>query len=273
MVIIADRTNERRKVLLDGKVAIVTGGGRSIGRAIAKRFAAEGAKVVIAQRDKPSGERTCREIEQAGSTALFVETDIAKREAVEHLVLETVEHFGRVDILVNNAALMGASGPFLDVTQEAWDRMLAINLTGVFMCSQAAARVMARGGGGSILNVTSSNAFIPQPQCCAYGAAKGGVEILTRSMATDLAPFNIRVNAIAPGPIQSRSPDDEPPRPTAVTLLGRVGLPKEVAEVALFFASDESSFVTGQSLCVDGGLLVNAYALYNAPRPKLQSGA
>jgi 3-oxoacyl-[acyl-carrier protein] reductase len=92
-------------------------------------------------------------------------------------------------------------------------------------------------------------------------------------MATDLAPFNIRVNAIAPGPIQSRSPDDEPPRPTAATLLGRVGLPKEVAEVALFFVSDESSFVTGQSLCVDGGLLVNAYALYNAPRPKLQSGA
>jgi NAD(P)-dependent dehydrogenase (short-subunit alcohol dehydrogenase family) len=260
-------------MLLEGKVAIVTGGGRGIGRAIAKRFAAEGAKVVIAQRDGPSGERTRQEIEQAGGAVLFVETDIARREAVEHLVRETVQHFGRIDILVNNAAMMGGSGPFLEATQEAWDSMLATSLTGVFMCSQAAARVMARGGGGSILNVTSSTAFIPQPEACAYGAAKGGVEILTRSMATDLAPFNIRVNAIAPGPIQSRSPDDEPPRPTGATLLGRMGLPKEVAEVALFFASDESSFVTGQSLCVDGGLLVNAYSLYNAPRPKPQGGS
>jgi len=260
-------------VLLEGKVAIVTGGGRGIGRAIAKRFAAEGAKVVIAQRDRPSGERTCQEIEQVGGTALFVETDVSKREAVEHLVQETVQRFGRIDILANNAGLMGINGPFLEVTQEEWDRMLAINLTGVFMCSQAAARVMARGGGGSILNVTSVNGFVPQPQCCAYGAAKGGVEILTRSMATDLAPYNIRVNAIAPGPIQSRSPDDEPPHPNNMTLLGRAGLPREVAEAALFLVSDESSFVTGQSLAVDGGTMVNAYALYGAPRPKPQGGS
>lgn len=222
--------------------------------------------MVIAQRDPASAARTVQEIEAAGGTAFFVETDVSQRQAVEHLVAETVAHFERVDILVNNAAILGANGPFLEVSQEVWERVLGTNITGVFMCSQAAARVMARTGGGSIIHISSSNAFIPQPNCCAYAAAKGALETLCRSMAVDLAPHGIRVNVVAPGPIQSRVPDADPPRATETTLLRRVGLPSEVASAITFLASDEASFITGQSLNVDGGMLINAYSIYHMQR-------
>lgn len=253
-------------MVLQGKTAIVTGGGRGIGRAIARRFAQEGAAVTIAQRDVASGEATCAEITAAGGRALFIRTDVARREDVEHMVAATVEAFGTVDILVNNAARTGENGPFLEVPPELWDEVIATNLTSVFLCSQAAGRVMARAGGGSIINVSSTNGLIPQPRCCAYGAAKGGMEILTRSMAVDLAPYHIRVNTIAPGPIQSRDADDTPPRPSTSTLLGRNGLPAEVAAVAAFLASEESSFITGERIAVDGGILVNAYNIYGGRR-------
>jgi NAD(P)-dependent dehydrogenase (short-subunit alcohol dehydrogenase family) len=128
---------------------------------------------------------------------------------------------------------------------------------------------MAANGGGSIINVSSTNGQIPQPRCCAYAAAKGGMEILTRSMAVDLAPYGIRVNTIAPGPIQSRSPDEEPPHANEMTLLGRSGLPREVAGLALFLASDEASFITGERIGVDGGGLINAYRIYGLARPSI----
>ncbi len=255
-------------MLLQDQVAIVTGGGRGIGRAVSKRFASEGARIVIAQRDPVSGDHTCQEIRDAGGTAIFVPTDLGDREAILRLVAEAEKQFGGVDILVNNAAVLGENGHFFDLPWENWDRVLAVNLTGVFVCSQAVARIMARRGRGSIINISSSNAFVPQPRCAAYGAAKGGLETLSRSMAVDLAPYGIRVNVIAPGPIQSRSPDDAPPRVSDATLLGRIGLVREVAEAVLFFASSESSFITGQSLCVDGGMLVNAYRLYGGKRPQ-----
>ncbi len=248
--------------MLHDKVAIVTGGGRGIGRAIARRFAAEGARVVIAQRDVQSGEATCAEIAAAGGEARFVPTDVTHRADVEAMVAETLRAYGTADVLVNNAARTGENGPFLEVSPELWEEVIATNLTGVFLCAQAAGRVMARAGGGSIINISSTNGLVAQPRCCAYGAAKGGVEILTRSMAVDLAPYGIRVNVIAPGPIQSRAPDDVPPHPTEATLLGRAGLPAEVAAVAAFLASEESSFITGERIAVDGGLLVNAYRLY-----------
>ena len=247
---------------LDSKIAIVTGGGRGIGRGISQRFAQEGAKVIIAQRDRRSGETTCEEIHAVGGSAIFIQTDISSREAVEALVDETVERFGALDILVNNAAITGENGPFLEVSQEAWERVVTVNLTGVFMCSQAAARVMARSNGGSIINISSTNGLVPQPRCCAYGAAKGGLEILTRSMAIDLAQYNIRVNTIAPGPIQTRLPDNTPPGQTDMTLLGRNGLPHEVAGAAVFLASAESSFITGERIGVDGGTLINGYRIY-----------
>ncbi|NLG48924.1 MAG: glucose 1-dehydrogenase [Chloroflexi bacterium] len=253
---------------LENKVAIVTGGGRGIGRAISKHFAAEGARVVVAQRDQASGEATCQEIREAGGEALFVQTDVGRREDVEQMVAETVRQFGTVDILVNNAAVLGENGHFLDVSPDAWARVIQVGLTGAFNCGQVAARVMAKGRGGAIINISSTSGMIPQPRCCAYGATKGGMEVLTKSMAVDLAPYNIRVNTIAPGPIQSHAPDDAPPREARMTLLGRAGLAREVATVAVFLASEESSFVTGERIAVDGGALINAYQIYAQERPR-----
>jgi NAD(P)-dependent dehydrogenase (short-subunit alcohol dehydrogenase family) len=254
-------------MLLKDKTAIITGGGRGIGRGIAHRFAVEGARVVLAQRDPESGNRTQEEIETAGGTALFVQTDVAQRDAVEHLVEVTSKRFGGIDILINNAGITGLNGPFLELTQETWDRVIGVNLTGVFNCSQAAGRIMRAQGGGNIIHISSVNGFVPQPQCAAYGASKGGIETLTKSMATDLAPHKIRVNTIAPGPIEVDLPDGTPPRQDGLTLLGRHGLPAEIAAASVFLASDESSFVNGHTLVVDGGTLSNAYNIYLAERP------
>ncbi len=254
-------------MLLKEKIAIVTGGGRGIGRGIAHRFAREGASVVLAQRDPESGRRTQGEIEKAGGTALFAQTNVSQRDAVEGLVETTVAHYGGVDILVNNAGITGYNGDFLEMTQDTWDRILSVNLTGVFMCSQIAGRIMAERGGGNIIHISSVNGFVAQPRCAAYGAAKGGIENLTKSMATDLAQHNIRVNAIAPGAIQVDQPDDAPPQPSPLALLERAGLPGEIGAAAAFLASDESSYVNGHTLLVDGGTLPNAYNIYCAERP------
>lgn len=253
-------------MLLENRVAIVTGGGRGIGRAIVKRFAQEGAKVVIAQRDQASGESTRDDVRAVGGTAIFVQTDISKRETVKHLAEETVAEFGGIDILVNNAAKLGLNGPFLETTQEEWDKVIGTNLTGAFMCGQECARVMAHSRRGSIINISSINGTVPLPHCCAYASAKGGMNILTRSMAIDLAPYGIRVNVLSPGPIQSRLPEDAPAQKNMHALLGRRGLTKEIASAALFLASDEASFITGESLTVDGGSLVNGYWLYHAEK-------
>ena len=255
-------------MLLKDKVALITGGGRNIGRATAIRFAREGARTVLAELDPESGERTCREIEAAGGMARFVQTDVGRRDQVEQLIGQTIEHFAGLDILVNNPAITGHRVQFLEVPQEDWDRIIAVNQTGVFMCSQLAARIMAQKNGGNIVHITSVNAYGPQPLNTTYGAAKGALLALTRSMATDLAPHHIRVNAIAPGPIHQNLPDRAPPQPSPMPLLGRFGLPREIAAAALFLCSNQSQFITGQVLTVDGGSRVNAYNIYAAERPE-----
>lgn len=254
---------------LRDQVALITGGGRGIGRAIAKAFASEGAVAIIADLNVEQGNATCQEILESGGIARFVETQVADRDSVEAMVQSTVAEFDRIDILVNNAAILGANGPFLEVSQEVWERVIGVNQSGVFICSQVAGRVMAAARRGNIINISSVNGRVPQPRCIAYGAAKGAVENMTILLAEDLAPYGIRANCIAPGPIQSYLPDDEPTRPIERVLLGRTGLPSEIATVALFLASEESSYITGQVIPVDGGLLVNGYLIYGIERPKI----
>ena len=251
------------------QVAIVTGGGQGIGRAIAHAFAREGAAVVVADIDAGHGATVAAEITAAGGVARFVATDVADRAAVDALVQTTVAAFGRLDILVNNAAILGENGHVLDVPLAVWERVIAVNQTGVFNCSQTAGRVMAQARRGVIINIASVNAFVPQPRCIAYGAAKAAVVGMTVVLAEDLAGYGIRVNSIAPGPIQSRAADGEAPHPTETTLLGRAGLPAEVANVAVFLAADESSYVMGQCITVDGGMLNNGYRIYDTARPQV----
>jgi NAD(P)-dependent dehydrogenase (short-subunit alcohol dehydrogenase family) len=253
---------------LESQVAIVTGGGRGIGRAIAKAFAQEGAAVIIAELDADWGETTAQEIVADGGKARFIQTQVADRANVEAMVQATVAEFGRIDILVNNAAILGENGHVLEVSQEVWDRVIAVNQTGAFICSQVAGRVMAQARRGNIINIASVNSFVPQPRCVAYGAAKAAIVAMTVLLAGDLAPYGIRANAIAPGPIQSNLPDDAAPRPSESTLLGRAGLSSEIASVAVFLASDESSYVNGQCIKVDGGMLNNGYRIFTLARPQ-----
>lgn len=253
---------------LAGKVAIVTGGGRGIGRAIVKRFAHEGARVIVADYDAEHGQATADEFSAAGGEVHFIQTDTGDRPSVDAMIQAAVDRWGRIDILVNNAGLTGENGHFLDVTQETWDRVIRVNQTGIFNCGQAAARVMAQARSGVFINISSVNGSIPQARCVAYAAAKAAVENITKSMAIDLAPYGIRANAIGPGPIQTREPEDAPPRPNDKTLLNRNGLTAEIASAALFLASDESSYITGQTLLVDGGKLTNSYAIYGVARPQ-----
>jgi NAD(P)-dependent dehydrogenase (short-subunit alcohol dehydrogenase family) len=184
------------------------------------------------------------------------------------MVQATVAEFGRIDILVNNAAILGENGHVLQVSQEVWDRVIAVNQTGVFICSQVVGRVMAEARRGNIISIASVNSYVPQPRAVAYGAAKAAVVAMTVLLAEDLAPYGIRANAIAPGPIQSNLPDDAAPRPSESTLLGRAGLASEIATVAVFLASDDSSYVNGQCIKVDGGMLNNGYRIFQVARPQ-----
>ena len=251
-------------MLLKNKVALVTGGGRGIGRAIVGRFAREGARVVIAQRDPVSGERTLQEVQEAGGEALFVPTDVSRRDQVERLIERITGHFGALHVLVNNAGLTRVLGDLLDTTQETWDRIIATNQTGLFICSQLGARAIVNSGGGAILNISSVNGFLPQPRALAYAAAKGAVEVMTKSMANDLVGHGIRVNCVAPGPIDVDLPAGAAPGPIDMALMGRSGLPAEIAAAAVYLCSDEASYVTGQTLLVDGGTLVNSRNTYAA---------
>ena len=248
---------------LSNKVAIITGGGRGIGRGIAVRFAAEGARVVIAGRS-PADE-TLNDIRAVGAEALFVPTDVSQGLQVQALVDKTLEHFGHVDVLVNNAGRAGRNGRFLEVDLTTWNDVIATNLTSVFLCSQAAARVMAaKEIKGRIINIASLDSLIAEKEAAAYVASKGGVLLLTKAMAVDLAEYGILVNCIVPGSIRVERNSSFLDRESVKSALakgipiGHPGNTADVAAAAVFFASDDSSFVTGTSLVVDGGYL--AYA-------------
>lgn len=241
---------------LQGKVALVTGAGGGIGRGIAIRFAAEGARVLASDIDFRTAERTAGEIACAGGEALPFRLDVCEQDEAEGAVQETVARFGRLDVHVNNAGVTDRC-PFLDTSLDFWHRLLAINLTGTFICGQAAARQMVRQGGGRIINVASNSGVRGGMGRAAYGATKAAIINLTQTMAMELAPHGILVNALAPGPIRTeRTAEDAPGRGFLARMsIKRFGEPDEVGAAAAFLASDDCSFTTGSLLSVDGGFI------------------
>jgi glucose 1-dehydrogenase len=253
---------------LDDKVAIVTGGARGIGRAIAERYVAEGARVVIADVDAAAGEAATRAI---GANARFVTTDVGDGRQAEQVVAETCRIFGDLDILVNNAGIIHGTD-FLDLAEADFDRVLRVNLKGAFLVGQAAARrmvtqVKAGKPPGTIINMSSINAVVAIPNHVPYCVSKGGIDQLTKVMALALAPHGIRVNAIGPGSIMTdilkavATDQEAMHRIMARTPAGRIGDPDEIAGVAVFLASPEASYVTGQTIYADGGRLALNYTV------------
>ena len=241
---------------LSGKVAIVTGAAHGIGRAIAERYGMEGATVVVCDVDAGGAEAVARGISDAGGTAVALVADVSDATAVDRLFDETLERFGAVDVLVNNAGLTDTERHFLDGDEEWWDRIHAVNLKGSFLCGLRAAKQMARRGNGVIINVSSGGATRAHRGNAAYDATKGGIEALTRAMAVDLAPYGVRVNGLIPGSIDSKGMSAETKRERGEAIpLGRVGEPAEMTGAAVFLASDDAGYVTGHLLAVDGGIL------------------
>jgi glucose 1-dehydrogenase len=249
---------------LQDRVAVVTGAAQGIGHACVRRFASEGAKVVLADLDQAAGSALATSI----PGALFVMADVSRRADVEALVARALERHGRIDVLVNNAGITHAC-EFLDLAEEDFDRVLAVNLKSMFLCGQAVARTMVKQGvRGAIVNMSSANAVLAIPNQVPYGVSKGGVNQLTKVMAVALAPHGIRVNGIGPGTILTElakkavlTDDAARRRILSRTPLGRCGEPEEVAAVATFLASDDASYLTGQTIYPDGGRLALNYTM------------
>lgn len=252
---------------LAGKVAIVTGGGTGIGRAIAERFAAEGASLMIAQRRADKAEEAAAEIRANGALAASMGIDIRSRGQVEELVRRTIAIYGRLDILVNNAGITGmaAISPFLESSEEFVDDIVDVNLKGTIYCSQEAARAMAAREGGVIIHISSVAAVAAQEGASIYCASKAALSGLTRAMALELSPLGIRVNCLLPGDImiETNQAIAEEMKQQNVSgkyfrriPAGRRGRPDEVAGAAVFLASDDATYIQGATLVVDGGFLI-----------------
>jgi glucose 1-dehydrogenase len=249
-----------------GQVAIVTGGGNGIGRACAEAFAGEGAAVAVADIDREAGSAVAQAIEVAGGRARFIATDVGDAGQAQRLIEQTVSAFGRLDVLINNAGII-KTADFLEISEADFDAVLRVNLKGVFLVGQAAARAMVKQGKGAIVNMSSANAVVAIPNQVPYVTSKGAVNQLTKVMALALADKGVRVNAIGPGSIMTELlqvvMSDEAARQKILsrTPLGRCGEPSEVAKVALFLASDEASYITGQTIYPDGGRLALNYTV------------
>jgi glucose 1-dehydrogenase len=266
----AGRNRRPVRMLLENKVAIVTGGAKGIGYAIARRFLEEGARVVIADTDDEAGPAAVDQLDALGPVR-YVECDVGERLDVRNLVAATIDAFGDIDVLVNNAAIL-VKADFLDLDPEDFDRVLRVNLKGALLCSQAVARHMverikAGGRPGSIVNLSSVNAVFAIPDQVPYSVSKGGLSQLTKVAALSLAPYGIRVNAIGPGSIATEMLESVMNKPEvrktilSRTPLGRIGEPSEIAAVAAFLASDQASYVTGQTIYADGGRLPLNYTV------------
>jgi NAD(P)-dependent dehydrogenase (short-subunit alcohol dehydrogenase family) len=248
--------------LLEGKIALVTGGSSGIGRATALAFAREGAKVVVADVQVEGGQETERMIKEAGGEAIFVKTDVSDAAEVERLINKAVKTYGRLDCAHNNAGIEGVTAPTADCTEENWDRTISINLKGVWLCMKYEIPQMLKKGGGAIVNTASVAGLVGFQGLPAYCASKGGIIQLTRTSALEYAAKGVRINAVCPGvirtPMIERVTGGKPEAEaqfTALEPIGRMGTPEEIAEAVVWLCSDAASFVTGHPMVVDGGLV------------------
>jgi NAD(P)-dependent dehydrogenase (short-subunit alcohol dehydrogenase family) len=255
-------------VRLEGNVALITGAASGIGRASALKFAAEGARVVVVDWKPEGGRETVDLIQAQGRTAIFVEADVSQEADAERMVACAVETFGRLDVLFNNAAVQ-VFGTIPETSTSDWHKVIDVNLKGVYLgCKYALPQMIAQGG-GCIVNMSSALGLVGDPTMPAYGATKGGILAMTKSMAQAHGRQNIRVNCICPGDVETplvkeyfdQQPDPAKARRQVAShyALGRIGRPEEIAQVAVFLASDESSFLTGTAIIADGGLTSRCY--------------
>jgi len=253
---------------LAGRRALITGGGTGIGRATAVLFGREGAKVMVSGRRRPELEEAVREVQRGGGTAGYVQGDVSTQSDAEQMVEQAAATLGGLDILVNNAGIIVRNASVTAVSIEDWERVLNIDLTGVFLVSRFALQHMVKAGhGGAIVNVSSVSGIMADPNSAPYNAAKGGLNLLTKNMALDYAPRGIRVNAVCPGRVATPMPKSrlKPGDDWEHVLrqwgqnipLGRVGQPEDIAQAILFLASDEAAWITGATLVVDGGSTIS----------------
>lgn len=248
---------------LDGKVALITGAGSGIGRSTSLLFAGEGAKVMVADYVPDGGHQTVEMIKDAGGTAAYVEVDVSRSADIQRMVKMTIDTYGRIDILYNNAGIQGPVMPMADVPEDEWDRTIATNLSSVFLGSKYALAHMVDQGGGVIINTASTMGLAGKATIAAYACTKAGIISLTKTAAAEYGPSNIRVNCICPGVINTpMGGASGEVMDLSVLPLRKIGNPEDIARAALYLASDDSQYVTGISLVVDGGWLAETVFLY-----------
>jgi hypothetical protein len=235
------------------KTVIVTGAGRGIGKAIANAFAQKAYAVVVAEIDEVHGQKTADEINSTGAKAIFIKTDVSLLNHIEKMVALTVEKFGRIDVLVNNAGLSEFYDP-LEMDEATWDKIIDTNLKSVFFCSREVAKVMKAHSGGSIINIASTRAIMSEPNSEAYAASKGGIVALTHALAASFSKYQIMVNAILPGWIETGDYNTLSEADHLQHFSQRVGTPGDIANACLFLANTENNFITGTQLVIDGGM-------------------
>jgi len=267
---VSERSTAGNRLLgsLDGKVAIVTGGGAGIGRATALLFAREGARVVVAERKRSAGEAVAAEIAEFGGEAVFVQTDVSREADVEGMVDRTLSAFGGLHCVSNNAAAGGGYARTADLDERIWDQTMAVTLKGVWLCMRHQIPAMLASGGGSIVNIGSVSAIKGEAFLSAYSAAKGGVIALSKTAAAEYAEQGIRINVVCPGGVATDGMTDYLKRAPEVRdrtidshAMKRLGTPEEIAEAVTWLCSDRSSFTTGHVMVVDGGTLVKSHAI------------